>query len=164
MFAQTAANFDGLSAWRGRPLATVVANLMRLVFSRYDEANPNEGERTTVREAEVIIPEIFGVSPAIRYVAVLRNGQLHSQQRSDLIGASASESDKYEELFVNPALLKLVQQRGNLDCGGAKFVLVRYGNFYQFVYGVGTDHVSICFELSVNPLDFAERIEELCGV
>jgi hypothetical protein len=137
---------------------------MRLEFNRYDEVNPGEGERTTVREAEVMIPEIFGVSPAIRYVAILRNGRLSSQQRSDLIGASASESDKYEELFVNPAILKLVHQRGNVDCGGAKFVLVRYGNFYQFVYGVGTDHVSICFELSANPLDFAERIEELCGI
>jgi hypothetical protein len=117
-----------------------------------------------VREAEIIIPAIFEISPAIRYVAVLRNGQLHSQQRSDLVGASASESDKYEELFVNPTLLTLVHQRGNLDCGGAKFVLVRYGNFYQFVHGVGIDHISVCIESSANPLDFVERIEELCDV
>jgi hypothetical protein len=115
-----------------------------------------------VREPEVLIPAIFSVSPSIRYVAVLRHGKLDSSQRPDLSGASASESDRYEELFVNPTLLTLVHQRGDLDCGGAKYVLVRYGNFYQFVHGIGTDHVSVCFELSANPLEFAERIEQLC--
>lgn len=131
---------------------------------RPDKVNPFEGASKTMREAEVLIPAIFGISPAIRYVAVLRNGILNSSQRPDLQGASASESDRYEELFVNPTLLTLVRQRGNLDCGGAKFVLVRYGNFYQFVHGNDADHVSVCFELSVNPLEFAERIEDLCEI
>ena len=57
-----------------------------------------------------------------RYVALYRKGELVSRQKSQVAGASAAESDKYEELFVNPTLLKLARQRGNLDCGGARFV------------------------------------------
>jgi hypothetical protein len=117
-----------------------------------------------VREASTLIPDIFKVSPAIRYVAVLRNGKLDSAQRSDLVGASASESDRYEELFINPTLLTLIRQRGELDCGGAHYVLVRYGNFYQFVHGIGIDHVSVCFELTANPLEFADVIQQLCKI
>src|SRR5271155_2699242 len=110
------------------------------------------------------IDEILAVSPAVRYVALYRGGRLTSRQRSAVSDASASESDRYEELFVNPTLLTLVRQRGNLDCGGAQVLLVRYGNFYQFVHGNDADHVSVCFELSVNPLEFAERIEDLCEI
>jgi hypothetical protein len=47
--------------------------------------------------------------------------------------ASSRESDKYEELLVNPAVIKLVQARGDIDCGGARFVVIRYGNFFQLV-------------------------------
>jgi len=109
------------------------------------------------------IDRIFTLSEAVRYVALYRGGKLISRQRSTLSGASSSESDRYEELFVNPTLLKLVTQRGNLDCGGALFVLVRYGNFYQFVLDLPDGHASVCFDLSSNPLDYAESIRSICG-
>ena len=108
------------------------------------------------------IDKIFAVDPAIRYVALYQQGNLTSRQRSALSGASASESDRYEELFVNPALLTLARQRGNLDCGGANFVLVGYGNFYQLVMDIPGGHVSVCFELSSNPLDYATAIRTIC--
>ena len=66
------------------------------------------------------IDRIFAVSPDIRYVALYRNGALESHQRPGLENTSASESDKYEELLVNPTLLKCATQRGNLDCGGLR--------------------------------------------
>ena len=109
-----------------------------------------------------VIDRIFAVSPAVRYVALYRDGALASRQRGDLTGASASDSDRYEELFVNPALLTLARQRGNLDCGGARFVLVRYGNFYQLVVDLPDGHASVCFELSANPLDHADAIHAFC--
>jgi hypothetical protein len=80
-----------------------------------------------------VIEQIFAVSPAVRYVALYRNGELTSRQRAGAEGASSSESDRYEELLVNPVLLTLVRQGGNIDCGGAEFVIVRYGNFYQLI-------------------------------
>jgi hypothetical protein len=46
-----------------------------------------------------------------------------------LLNASASVSDRYEELILNPAVLGLTRERGRIDCGGLEFVLVRYGNF-----------------------------------
>jgi hypothetical protein len=109
-----------------------------------------------------VLEQIFEVSPAIRYVALYRAGQLYSQQRGNLAGASASESDRYEELFVNPTLLTLARQRGNLDCGGARFVVVGYGNFYQLVIDLMDGHVSVCFELGSNPIEYANVIRDIC--
>lgn len=109
-----------------------------------------------------LVDKLFAVSPAVRYVALYRGGELVSRQRDDAEGASSSESDRYEELLVNPTLLKLVRQRGDIDCGGAQFVVVRYGNFYQLVIDLPDGHVSVCFELGSNPLDHAQTIRGLC--
>ena len=109
-----------------------------------------------------VTEQIFAVSSSIRYVALYCGGQLKSQQRPDLASASASESDCYEELFINPTLLTLARQRGNLDCGGSKFVVVGYGNFYQLVIDLPDGHASICFELTSNPLDYAASIRSIC--
>jgi hypothetical protein len=109
-----------------------------------------------------VTDQIFALSPAVRYVALYRGGKLSSSQRTEVSEASASESDRYEELFVNPALLTLARQRGNLDCGGAQFVLVGYGNFYQLVVDLRDGHVSVCFELSSKPLDYATSIRAIC--
>lgn len=103
--------------------------------------------------------QFFGLSPAIRYVALYRGGVLMSQQRGGIAGASAGESDRYEELLVNPALLTLARQRGNIDCGGASFVIVGYGNFHQLVIDLPDGHASICFEKAANPMDFVEQLK-----
>lgn len=104
---------------------------------------------------------IFGLSPSIRYVAIYLNGELSLAQRSDLSNASESESDKYEELLVNPTILKLAGQRGDIDCGGMDHVIIAYGNFFQLVIPVIDGHVSVAFEKDCNPEDFAERIRAL---
>jgi hypothetical protein len=108
-----------------------------------------------------LIDQIFRLSEAIRYVALYRSGALTTRQRADVVHASASESDRYEELFINPTLLTLARQRGNLDCGGINFVLVGYGNFLQLVIDLPDGHASICFELGANPLSYVAGIQEL---
>ena len=105
-----------------------------------------------------LIKKIFDLSDDIRYVAVYHQGELATSVRQDLAGASSSESDKYEELIVNPTLLMLVKQRGDIDCGGSKFVLVRYGNFYQFVVPMEAGHISVCIEPTTNPLELTDPI------
>jgi hypothetical protein len=107
-----------------------------------------------------LIKFIFSVSPAIRYVAIYVDGKLESSSRQELQNPSSSESDKYEELIVNPTLLKLVTQRGNIDCGGAEFVLIRYGNFYEFVKPVKNGHISVGIQLDSDPLKIIFFIEE----
>jgi hypothetical protein len=99
------------------------------------------------------IPEaLFRSSPAVRYVAVYHRGEVHLAQRPDLSHASSSESDRYEELLVNPAVLLLTGQRGDIDCGGREYVLVRYGHFFQLVHPVDGGHISVAIEPGIDPL------------
>ncbi len=93
-----------------------------------------------------LIDRCFDLSPDVRYVAVYRDGKLRSRERAGVAGASATESDRYEELLVNPTVLTLVRQRGNIDCGGARWVLIRYGNFFAFVFPATGGHVAVGFE------------------
>ncbi len=106
---------------------------------------------------------IFEISPDVRYVATYLGGKLEYSQRPDLVGASSSESDKYEELIVNPTLLKLVTQRGNIDCGGARFVLIRYGNFWEIVVPVRDGHVSVGVEAGAEIVAIAEQVIGAAG-
>ena len=101
----------------------------------------------------------FQISKDVRYVALYLNGQLTLHERPGLANSSAPESDKYEELIVNPVLLTLVQQRGNIDCGGVKFVVIRYGNFWQTVWPVKQGNVSVGLEPTANPLELAKAIQ-----
>lgn len=107
---------------------------------------------------QATIQRILALSDAVRYVAIYYGGKLASASRPDLVNASASESDKYEELLVNPTLLTLVRQRGNIDCGGLHFVLIRYGHFFEFVAPLDQGHVSVGLEPSADPLALAPRI------
>lgn len=95
---------------------------------------------------EEVIRTLFSALRDVRYVAIYRDGTITSRERSDLANASSSESDKYEELFVNPTLLKLLEQRGNVDCGGLRYVIIRYGNFFQYVKSWKGGHISISIE------------------
>ncbi len=105
-----------------------------------------------------LIRRLFALGREVRYVAIYRKGRLQMRQRPGLAGASSSESDKYEELIVNPALLKLVTQRGEIDCGGLEFVVIRYGNFFQTVFPVPDGHVGVGLEATASPPDFVWRI------
>jgi hypothetical protein len=108
-----------------------------------------------------LIKSILSLSDEVRYIAVYTDGKLVSSAREDLQNASSSESDKYEEFIVNPTLLKLVTQRGAIDCGGAEYVLIRYGYFFVFVKPIATGHISIGIQLTGNPITLIPQIEDL---
>jgi hypothetical protein len=103
---------------------------------------------------------VFAVSPAIRYVAVGRGQDVQLRERPDLADASSSESDRYEELLVNPTLLTLARQRGEIDCGGLDYLVVAYGNFFQLVLPVDGGHVSVAIERTQSPTDLVEPIRD----
>ena len=105
-----------------------------------------------------MIDEIFAISDDVRYVAIYKDGQLESKSKGNTQGASSSESDRYEELLVNPTLLKAASQRGNIDCGGLDYLLVKYGNFFQFVLPVSWGHVSVCIEKSADPIAIGLKV------
>lgn len=110
--------------------------------------------------AEPLAERLFALSPSVRYVAVYRGGSLRAMQRPGIAGASAAESDRYEELIVNPTLLKLVTQRGNIDCGGAAYVLIRYGNFFELVIPLPDGHLSVGLEPDALGLPLVQAILE----
>ena len=110
---------------------------------------------------DALIAHIFAASGDVRYVAVYGEDGLHSQARQDLAAASSSETDRYEELLVNPALLTLAAQRGNIDCGGMRFLIVAYGNFSHLVRPLRRGHLSVCVERAADPLRVAALIEPL---
>jgi hypothetical protein len=116
---------------------------------------------TSATAASSIIDELFSLDAVIRYVAIYVDGVLTSRERPGIANTSASESDKYEELIVNPTLLKLVQQRGDIDCGGAKYVLIRYGNFFEYVQPVAGGHVSIGIEAGADLMKTVSAIQAL---
>lgn len=113
--------------------------------------------------SEALIQAIFGSSPAVRYVAVYRNGKLETRQRTSVENASASESDFYEEVLVNPTLLLLAKQRGQIDCGGLEYLVVRYGQFFQFIQAIDEGHVSACLEPTSNVTEDASKLAALIG-
>lgn len=110
-----------------------------------------------------LVENLFAASSKIRYVAVYRDGDLLLEQRPDLQDASSSESDRYEELLVNPTVLRLTQQRGNIDCGGLAYVLIRYGHFFQLVLPVAGGHLSVAIEATGNPIDVVEVVRRVLG-
>ena len=113
----------------------------------------------TQRKRLKIIERCFEVSKDVRYVAVYIDNELSMNAREDLKDASSSDSDKYEELLVNPTLIKLATQRGNIDCGGLKFLIIRYGNFFQFVYPFENGHVSVALESTADVASLSRLLE-----
>lgn len=102
---------------------------------------------------------VFDLGPEVRYVAVARGQDVTMQQRPNLSLASASESDRFEELLVNPTLLTLATQRGEIDCGGLRYLVIRYGNFFQVVVPrPGHGHVSVAVEIDADPVPVAESV------
>jgi hypothetical protein len=89
---------------------------------------------------------IFDIGPQIRYVACGEGQRVETAQRDGIADASDASSDFFEELLVNPTLLTLARQRGELDCGGLRHVIVAYGNFNQVVVPASWGHVSVCVE------------------
>jgi hypothetical protein len=107
-----------------------------------------------------IIDDLFNFLVQIRYVAIYQNHELIFKQREQTSDSSSSETDKYEELLVNPTLLTIARQRGNIDCGGLRFIIVGYGNFYQLVKEIKNGHISICLDKNVDLTNLPEKIFE----
>ena len=108
-----------------------------------------------------IIDDLFNSFVDIRYVAVYKDNELIFKQRQQTLDSSSSDTDKYEELLVNPTLLTIARQRGNIDCGGLRFVIVGYGNFYQLIKEINNGHISICLDKNVDLTNVPEKIFEL---
>ena len=104
---------------------------------------------------------ILGLGPHIRYVAYGSGQSIELSQREGVLGASGASSDFFEELLVNPTLLTIARQRGNLDCGGLRHVIVGYGNFNQVILERNEGHISVCVELDRDPVQVAGQVADM---
>ena len=106
------------------------------------------------------LQHLVALSSYFRYAAIFRHGELEALERPGLSNSSSAESDKYEELIVNPALLNLVRQRGMIDCGGAEYVLVRYGRFFHYVQPIDGGHITVSIEREADAFALIPEIRE----
>lgn len=112
---------------------------------------------------EDITQTVFRLGTHVRYVAFGQGQAISTAQREDVRAPSDSGSDFYEELLVNPTLLTLARQRGDLDCGGLRHLVIAYGNFSQVVLPLpdGTGHLSVCLERDADANAVAAQLREI---
>ena len=108
---------------------------------------------------EKLSTQLFSMEPKIRYVAVNQKGKIVEMEQSPSHPSfNPNETDRMEELIVNPIVLELAARRGNLDMDGIRYVVIRYGTQYQLLIPYGEGHVSIGVELQDDPVEIASKI------
>ncbi len=109
--------------------------------------------------SETLSTELFALDPTIRYVAVNQEGRLTEMaQNPRLPSHNPVETDRMEELIVNPVAIELTRRRGDLDLQGLRFLLIRYGIQFQLVLPWRVGHISVGLEPSADAVAVAERI------
>jgi hypothetical protein len=100
---------------------------------------------------------LLGLDAKIRYVAINQRGAIEEMLQSEQHPSfNPAETDRMEELIVNPVALELFARRGNLDLGGCRFLIVRYGVQFQVILRWAEGHVSIGVEANGDPVRIAE--------
>jgi hypothetical protein len=108
---------------------------------------------------EKISAKLFDLDRNIRYVAINQNGLIvEMEQNPERPSLNPRETDRMEELIVNPVILELTKRRGNLDMNGMRYVIVRYGTMYELILPFKDGHLSIGVELDANPTEVAESV------
>ena len=108
---------------------------------------------------EKLSPRLFQLAEGIRYVAVNLGGEIvEMEQHPAHPTFNPHDTDRMEELLVNPVVIDLTRRRGNLDLDGLRYVVIRYGLQYQLVLPYRDGHVSIGVERDADVIRVAERV------
>jgi hypothetical protein len=115
--------------------------------------------------SEPLAARLFALEPKIRYVAVNQAGTIVEMEQSLRHPATNSqETDRIEELIVNPIVIEITRRRGNLDMGGIRYVVIRYGTQYQLLMPYKEGHLSIGVELQDDPHEIARKVAGHLGL
>lgn len=115
--------------------------------------------------SEKLSQRLFELEPRIRYVAVNQNGVIVEMEQSPAHPTyNPHETDRMEELLVNPIVLELARRRGMIDMDGIRYVVIRYGTQYQLLLPYREGHVSVGVELEDDPREIASRIAAELGL
>lgn len=104
-----------------------------------------------------ISPGIFELNPSIRYVAVNQGGEIVEMEQK-LPSFNPADTDRMEELLVNPTVLDITRRRGELDLEGVRFVLIQYGLQYQAIFNYRDGHVSVGIESDSDAIGIVRQI------
>jgi hypothetical protein len=108
---------------------------------------------------EKLSARLFRLEPKIRYVAVNQKGRiLEMEQSGSHPSYNAPETDRMEELIVNPTVLEITSRRGNIDMDGIRYVVIRYGTQFQLIMPYREGHLSIGVELADDPVEIASKV------
>ena len=106
-----------------------------------------------------ISPQVFELDPGIRYLAVNQDGEI-VEMAQRLPTHNPVETDRMEELLVNPAILDLTKRRGDLDLDGVRYIIIQYGLQYQAVFNYRNGHVSVGIESDSDAVGVVSKILE----
>ena len=114
-------------------------------------------EQKSSESVQKLIDDILALG-GIGYVALNCGQEVLMRLSPGIESATTSDSNFFEELLVNPALLKLASQRGELDCGGFEYVAVGYGEFMQLIMQIENGHISLGISKETTPGELVSRV------
>jgi len=105
--------------------------------------------------------QLFELEPKIRYVAVNQNDKIIEMKQSPQHPTyNPHETDRIEELIVNPTVLEITRRRGNIDMDGIRYVIIRYGTQYQLLMPYKNGHISIGVDSENDPIEIASKVAD----
>ena len=108
---------------------------------------------------------LFALDPNIRYVAVNRDGRIEEMvQNPKWPTFNPADTDRMEELLVNPTVLDLARRRGDLDLRGIRFIVIRYGVQYQVLFPLPGGHLSVGVQAGAEVIATAAKIANDLGL
>lgn len=111
-------------------------------------------------EADRLIADLFALG-GIGYVALGCGQEVLMREAPGMVSRTTAETNFYEELLVNPTLIKLAGQRAALDCGGLNYIAIGYGDFIQLVMPMRDGHVSLAVSRKTAVGELAARIGDV---
>lgn len=112
-------------------------------------------------QGEKLLDAILELSPTIRYAALHHGGEPLLRERVGTASAGAAEAERWDELVVNPTLIELAARRGDVDCDGLDYLVVRYRRFFNLVLPLALGHLSVIVEPAGDPLALVRSLREI---
>ncbi len=106
-----------------------------------------------------ISPQVFELDSGIRYLAVNQEGEIVEMEQR-LPSHNPVETDRMEELLVNPTILEMTKRRGDLDLDGIRYIIIQYGLQYQAIFNYRNGHVSVGIESDSDAVAVVTKVLE----
>ena len=107
---------------------------------------------------QVLIDSLLSLSRDICGVNVNVDGELVSSTVPGTMESYSVTSDRVHDLIVSSTILSLARQRGSFEGGECNFVLIHYGQFYEFLTPISSRYVSVAIKDDADPIKLVKPI------